>query len=182
MKSIIVIAFLSLTLSVDAQKFVTRDDISIENGIYLVKATHSPFTGKVATLFPNEQVEGLTYVKRGKRTGKEITFYDSGKKKVLSYEDDNFNNYGHVKVWDENGSLTFKGKWFNGKLYKKGEDVPFTGTITCNYKNGGVYETVEFRDGLWHGKQIRRDRNGNIIFECIYRNNKIVDCPVYNKR
>lgn len=182
MKNLSFIAAMVFSMSLNAQKIVSTNDLSIENGKYLVKTTNNPFTGKMATYFPNGHIESLSYVGKGTRTGKIKIYYDSGKKLAILYENENHVNYGKIKTWHENGKLSFQGYFVDGKLYKKGDNIPFTGTTVGKYIYGNKYEEANFQNGYWHGNHTRWDRKGNIIFECIFKNNKIVDCPIYNKK
>jgi antitoxin component YwqK of YwqJK toxin-antitoxin module len=182
MKNLFFITAIVFSMSLNAQNIISKNDLNIVDGKYLLKNANSPFTGKLVTYYPKGQIESLSHVDKGIKAGKIKIFYDSGKKLSILYENANHVNYGKIKTWHENGKLSFKGYFADGKLYKSGEAKPFSGTIISKYANGNKHEEAHFIDGYWHGNQTRLDRNGNVIFECIFENNKIVDCPIYNKK
>jgi len=171
-----------LALSLNAQEIIKSEDIKAENGVYYKKESNSLFTGKLATFYSNGQIESYVYVKNGKKTGKIELFFDSGRNLAVLYEDENHINFGKIKSWNEDGTISFKGKFIDGKLYKKGRKEAFTGTITSKYDNGKIYEAAEYKNGYWHGKQKRWSRNDEIMFECIFENNVLLDCPIYQKK
>jgi antitoxin component YwqK of YwqJK toxin-antitoxin module len=176
MKKIIFIAILISAITMNAQDTVSRENLELRNNLLYEKETNIPFSGKSTTYHPNGQVASFTYISKGLKTGKIEILYDSGKIRVITFEDENFVNYGDTQIWNESGSIAFDGKWISGKLYKKGEDSTFTGKICVHYSNGKTNEESEFKDGKWNGKQIIWNRDGKITSECLFENNKIVDC------
>lgn len=183
MKYQIFILNIFLTLALNAQEIVKQENLRFEDGKYFLNATNSLFSGISATYFPNGQVESYTQIQDGAETGEFKIFFDSGSKRIivsrLSPKD---RNAYSLVVWNEDGSRAFKGKKVNGIRYRKGNSKPFSGTITIHFLNGTQAEIAEFKEGKWHGKQIRYNRQGEIDFECIFENNEIVDCPTYRKR
>lgn len=182
MKRLAVILAVIPIITLHAQKIVQDNELKLHDGIYYLTSSNIVFTGKTTTHYPNGEVESCKEVKKGIKTGKTEIFYDSGKKLALLYEDENHINYGKITCWNEDGTISLQGKFKNGKLYRKGHKNPYTGIVTSKYEEGSMYEKACFKEGLWHGNHIRWDRNGEIIFECIFDMNKIMDCPIYNVR
>ncbi len=181
MKSITLIAIILIPFGMNAQKTMTVNDLDFRNELYYQKNASRVFSGKLVTWYSNGQVESCTLVKKGTKKDKMKIFYDSGKLRTILFENKNHVNYGKIRSWNEDGTLAFKGRFENGRLYQKGTSEPFSGETICKYFDGTTYESDNFKEGYWNGNQTRWNRNGEIIFECIFMNNQIIDCPVYNK-
>jgi len=179
MKNLVFITVLISAISLNAQDTVKRENLKTKNGLLYIQDSNKPFSGKSTTYYPNGKVASFTYVTNGLKTGKIEIFFDSGKKRVVTYEDNNFVNYGETQIWNEDGSIAFEGKWIDGKLYNSEQKTTFTGKIKVYYSNGQVNEESEFNNGQWNGKQIVWNRDGKITSECLFENNKIVDCKKY---
>ena len=181
MKTIASILLLSISIISYSQKPISKEKIEYINGQYLIKDTKGLFSGKYADYHPNGKIACITTIKNGKKSGKVEVFYDSGIINVIVFEDENHENYGKVKVWNEDGTVAFKGVWKEGRLYKKNNKQPFTGTQYSYYKNGQIAGESEFKNGRWDGKQTMWDREGKVTSECLFRDNKIVDCEIFKK-
>lgn len=179
MKKLLFFVAIIFTISSNAQDTVKMENLKSIKGLSYKQDSKVPFTGLVATYYANGKISILTNFLNGLKSGKIQIFYDSGKPRVITYENENSINYGEMKIWNENGSLAFEGNWINGKLIKKNDTNPYSGKIIIYYSNGKTNEIAEFIDGWWNGKQIIYDRNGNISSECLFKNNKIVDCKKF---
>jgi antitoxin component YwqK of YwqJK toxin-antitoxin module len=182
MKYIILAINIFLTFTLNAQEIVKQENLRFEDDKYYLDSTNALFYGISATYFPNGQAESYTYVQNGYETGEFKIFFDSGSKRIVvtRFSLKNSNAF-KLEVWNEDGTRAFRGKKINGIRYKRGKRKPFSGTIVIHYLNGTKAETSEFKEGKWHGKQIRFNRQGEIDFECIFENNEIIDCPIYRK-
>lgn len=184
MKTIYIYHLLLISVVVQAQRRVEKENVEIDknDSLCIYKYKGKPYSGKVYYFHPNGSKEAVYTIKNGMQHGKIIVFFDSGKKHAKIYEDENHVNYGKVNMWDERGVVAFKGYYKNGRLYKKGKEKPFTGQIKTYYKFGQPAGISEFKNGYWDGKQFLWDRDGNMTGECIFKDNKIVDCPVYKEK
>jgi antitoxin component YwqK of YwqJK toxin-antitoxin module len=176
MKRLTFVFVIILSISVNAQDVVKKDNLKSVNGLLYSLNDNKPFTGKLATYFPNGNIESYRYIKDGAKTGRVESFFDSGIKRVVTYEDEHFVNYGEVIIWNEDTTVAFAGEWVSGQLYQKGDKQPFTGKIIVKFVNGIKNEESDFRNGQWNGKQILRNREGKVVSECIFENNKIISC------
>ena len=55
-----------------------------------------------------------------------------------------------------------------GILYRKNIDRPFTGRLVDKYADGSISLEASYLDGLPHGQQLRRFKNGNPALEAIF--------------
>ncbi|MGQ9847496.1 MAG: toxin-antitoxin system YwqK family antitoxin [Bacteroidales bacterium] len=82
MKWTIAIFFIFIfNLSSSAQKVVKYEDLEEINGVFYLKDSKTPFTGKCITTFPNGKLGMGGYIKNGLRDGEWIWFYENGNKK-----------------------------------------------------------------------------------------------------
>ena len=176
MKYLCFVYLIFLVTAVDGQNIVKKEKLIKKGDLTCLKDSEGPFTGIMATYHANGQPYSYTHFENGKRSGKIEIFFDSGNRRVLTFEDKDHKNYGKIMVWNEDGSPAFKGEWIDGRLYEQGSQSAFTGEILVKFKNGVLNEQTEFRDGQWNGKQLFRDREGNVISECYFKDNEIMDC------
>lgn len=153
-----------------------------KDGVWFVMEESTPFTGKMVTYHCNGVIEGSTEIENGKRTGKMETFYDSGDLKVQHYENEKYETFGPIQIWNEDGTVAFQGKYKAGKIYKSGQENPFSGVCKLYYCSGVLKEESEFVNGLWHGKQTWWSREGKKVFTCYFENNNIITCVNYDEQ
>lgn len=68
-----------------------------------------------------------------------------------------------IEVYNGDGTFSYKGIFKNGILYLQDEDKPCTGTLCTYFKNGKLFNRVDYKDGALNGKVRRMDENGNIV-------------------
>ena len=167
---------------IQAQRMVEEEKMVAKEGVWYAIEESKPFTGKMVTYHCNGIVEGATEFKDSKRTGKMETFYDSGNLKVQHYENEKHETFGPIQIWNEDGTVAFQGEFKAGKMYKTGQENPFSGVCQLYYRNGALKEEGEFVNGRWHGKQTWWSREGKKVFTCYFEDNIIKTCVNYDKQ
>ena len=120
MKNYLIISLLFLSVGFCQQEYNHNDFIEMDNGLWTVKFSDEPITGKVYSYFgeskPYKKVY-IGYVRNGKREDRWKTYYHStGKKEEdLNYKDGKLDGLCHE--WYENGQKKKEG------IYKDGETI-----------------------------------------------------------
>ena len=111
----------------------------------------------------NKKYEGEWIIKPN---GKGIEYYENGYKKYEGeWIDGKLNGKGIIYSPSENGKKSSEGEFINNK--RNGLSIFYD-------INGIKHFECYFKWGLWHGRFIQYDIDGNIINEGEFRNNKSV--------
>ena len=107
MKNYLIISlFLFLTLGFSQKEYNRNDLIEMDNGLWTVKFSDEPITGKVYGYFGEEGNLKKVYmgkVLNGKREGKWVSYYHSTRRKIFEHNYKNGKLDGLVNSWYENG-------------------------------------------------------------------------------
>ncbi len=82
-----------------------------------------------------------------------------------------------VKLYNENGKMSFSGKYESGFLYK--DNKKYTGKITCYFDTGKISHYEDLVKGIINGKFYAYYGNGNLKFEGEYGNEKEIYYKCY---
>lgn len=151
---------------------VTHDSLLLENKIYFLKSTHTPYTGTAVSWNNGKKVIETQYV-NGKVDGVEILFFANGTIETKSeYKEGKFN--GTMTSYFSNGNLKSTEIYVND--YKNGKSVyyyPFGGK-----EKEGNYENC-FEVGKWifwneAGQKVseKEYKMGELVKEMIFESNQ----------
>ena len=190
MKNHLIISLLILSVGFSQQEYNHNDLIKMDNGLYTVKFSDEPITGKVYGYFGEENNPKIVYIgdiRNGKREGRWKSYYHSTGKKIFDYNYKNgkldvLNTYwyengqkrgegtykddkedGLITSWYENGQKNFKGTYKDGKP---------DGLVTKWYENGQKEEEGTWKDGKEDGLFTEWYENGQKSFEGTYKDGK----------
>jgi antitoxin component YwqK of YwqJK toxin-antitoxin module len=179
MKTIIILSAILVSFSGFAQEMVSDKDIESRDGIRYIKGEDKPYSGKLACYFENGNIEAEAVLIDGKFNGPEYYYYENGNKRsLMNYRNDN--PEGEVKIWNEDGSLSFDGLYKEGLLYKNKK--PFGGTIKSYFNDGQIQEERQYKEGMRHGTEKRWTKDGKLISEFQYNADKLVYKQIYIKK
>ena len=141
MKNHIIISLLFISIGLSQKEYNSNDLIEMDNGLYTVKFSDEPITGKVYSYFGKIKSLKKVYVGNllnGKEEGKWVNYYsDTGKKRYeFNYKDGEED--GLWIYWYENGQKQYEGS------NKDGEQ---DGLWTYWYDNGQKKWEIIYRDG-----------------------------------
>jgi len=86
---------------------------------------------------------------------------------------------GRIVVYNENGSVSYRGTFREGLLFLEEQNVPFTGRLSAAFRNGAPFSTTSYRGGKLHGELTRRDSAGRIREIEEYRDGVLVGVKRY---
>ena len=142
MKRLFIISLLSLSVGFSQKEYNINDLIKMDNGLYTVKFSDEPITGKVYGYFGEVKPFKKVYMGNllnGKKEGRWKSYYHSTGKK--SYEE-NFKDGkldGLYTDWYENGQKSSEKTYKNGKR---------DGVYTFWYENGQKNYEGTYKDGI----------------------------------
>ena len=144
-QTLLIVLFLSVGFS--QQEYNDNDIIEMDNGLFTVKFSDEPITGKVYGYFGEVKPYKKVYMGNllnGKKEGRWKSYYHSTGKKKYDYYYKNGELDGLNTNWYENGQKSVEGTYKDGKP---------DGKLTDWYENGqksveGTYKDGEL-DGLW---------------------------------
>jgi antitoxin component YwqK of YwqJK toxin-antitoxin module len=84
-KFIVFLLMMLAILPVEAQDTVKLKNLKNINGLFYEEKTGSPYTGYAATYHSNGAVASLYNIFNGVKSGKVQIFFDSGKKRIITY-------------------------------------------------------------------------------------------------
>jgi len=126
----------------------------------------------------------LTYELNDKTQTNIIDFYPSGKKLLklaLTNRENDIIELKNIIVWNENGDLSYKGRYTNGLFFLNKSDTVYTGKLLTYYTNSQPHVLRRFKKGKTHGKRITWDRNGKIEKVEFYQEGRIQKTIRYSK-
>ena len=166
MKNHLIISLLILSVGFSQQEYNHNDLIKMDNGLYTVKFSDEPITGKVYGYFGEESNPKIVYIgdiRNGKREGRWKSYYHSTGKKIFDYNYKNGKLDGLITSWYENGQKNFRGTYKDGKP---------DGLVTKWYENGQKEEEGTWKDGKEDGLFTEWYENGQKSFEGTYKDGK----------
>jgi len=134
MKNYLIISLLFLSLGYSQKEYNVNDLIKMDNGLWTVKFSDEPITGKVYGYFGEEGNLKNVYmgnVLNGKEEGKWVFYYHSTGKKEF---DSNYKDVipdGLQTGWYENGQKKYEGTHKDGELisekcwYESGTEIEY---------------------------------------------------------
>lgn len=159
MKNHIIISLLFLSFGFSQKEYNTNDVIKMDNGLWTVKFSDEPITGKVYGYFGEEGNLKKVYmgkVLNGKQEGKWVSYYHSTGRKMYELYYKNGKEDGLQTNWYENGQ-----KWLE-KNFKDGKE---DGLSTHWYENGQKEEETTWKDGTLDGLSTIWYENGQNKFK-----------------
>ena len=143
MKNHIIISLLILSVGLSQQEYHSNDLVQMDNGLWTIKFSDEPISGKVYGYFGEKRPYKKVYIGKivyGKKEGKWVDYYHStGKKKYEENWKDGKED-GLWTSWYENGQKKGEGIFKDGKL---------DGLVTQWYKNGQKSGEGTYKDGEW---------------------------------
>jgi antitoxin component YwqK of YwqJK toxin-antitoxin module len=135
---------------------------------------------------------------QGVNDGPALYWYENGNAKLEKHYQDTVLN-GDFKAWQENGKQTVSGTYVNGKkdgkwlyfdllnpeliireeYYENGKPQ---GKWITRYKYGRMESIKNFKDGKKHGLIKYMKPDGEVIYEAIFKNDKLEKLKVDKKR
>jgi antitoxin component YwqK of YwqJK toxin-antitoxin module len=199
MKNHIIISLLFLSVGLSQQEYNLNDLIEMDNGLWTVKFSDEPITGKVYGYFGDVKPYKKVYMGNllnGKKEGKWVGYYHSTGKKSIEYNYKDGKEDGLQTSWYENGQKKVEGTykdgkedglytdWYeNGKMKMKGtlKGGKKDGLFTEWYENGQKSYDGTFKDGEKDGLTTQWYENGQKGFEGTYKNGELIDVRLWNK-
>jgi antitoxin component YwqK of YwqJK toxin-antitoxin module len=175
-------AFAILTIGCGEKKSdgVNFDELEDREGVFYLKSSNSPYTGKVFEFHENGQKGAEVNFKDGKVDGLVVNWDENGQKEMeVNFKDGK--QHGLAFEWHENGQKQAEVTWKDGKQ---------NGLAHLYYENGKKEREANFKDGKQHGDARGWHENGQKAFESECKNEKLVtvkawlpdgsDCPDTN--
>jgi antitoxin component YwqK of YwqJK toxin-antitoxin module len=103
---ILILSLLFLSCGDSQKEYNNNDLVKMDNGLYTKKFSDEPITGKVYGFFGDKYHKksvDLGNLRDGKKEGKWVLYYDTGKKHFEKYYKDN--KLISEKYWNEDGSV-----------------------------------------------------------------------------
>ena len=85
-----------------------------------------------------------------------------------------------ITVHNQDGSISFKGRYNNGKLFVDKESKPFSGMLTAKFTNQSPFVQYEYKNGLLHGNLHKWDVGGRLIKTEVFNNGSLRKVLRYN--
>ena len=157
---------LILSVGFSQQEYNIDDLIEMDNGLWTVKFSDEPVTGKVFGYFGEPNNPKKVYIgnlRNGKKEGKMVSYYHSTGKKSFecNYKDGELD--GLKTNWYENGQREQEATFKDGEL---------DGLITDWYENGQKKSKKSYKDGKKDGLWIEWHENGQKGFEGNFKDGK----------
>ena len=109
--------------------------------------------------FPNGNIEREIEMIDGKRNGKIIKYYETGKiKSIFNWKNDTIE--GDAITYDTNGIVESKSQWKSDKL--EGKSIFY-------YPNGNIVYIKNHKKGILNGQVIKYYENGKVEYTAIYK-------------
>ena len=138
MKNHIIISLLILLIGCSQKEYNSNDTIKLDNGLWTVKFSDEPITGKVYDYFgENNKKVYIGNLRNGKKEGNWTWWYDIGQMKFDKTFKEGKEN-GLFTSWYENGQKSYEG------TFKDGEQQ---GLHTSWYENGQKENEGILKDG-----------------------------------
>jgi antitoxin component YwqK of YwqJK toxin-antitoxin module len=193
MKNHIIISLLFLSVGLSQQEYHSNDLIEMDNGLWTVKFSDEPISGKIYSGFGEDGNIKKVYVGNllnGKREGRWKIYYHSNGKKEYDYNYKDGERDGLNTEWYENGQKSFEGTFKDGKKDglntmwwengRKGSEITYKngkrdGLYNLWYDNGQKREKGTYKDGKKDGLSTKWSENGQKIFEINYKDGNLVE-------
>ena len=156
MKNHLILSLLILSVGLSQQEYRYNDLIVMDNGLYTVKFSDYPITGKVYGGFGEVGSPKKVYIGNmvnGKKEGRWKIYYHSTGKKKYDYYYKNGELDGLNTNWYENGQKEVEGTYKDGEGY---------GLHTIWYENGQKEYEGTYKDGAVISEKCW-DEDGNEI-------------------
>jgi antitoxin component YwqK of YwqJK toxin-antitoxin module len=149
-KHLLLMAFAILTIGCGEKKSedVNLDELEVREGVFYLKSSNSPYTGKFFDFRDNGQKKGEANLKDGKPDGLTVSWHENGQKQAeINYKDDKFD--GLFVAWYENGQKKTEGNFKDGKQH---------GLSVLWHKNGQKQAEGNYKDNepisekFWNSK------------------------------
>ena len=116
MKHLLVMAFAILTIGCGEKKSdgVNLDELEDREGVFYLKESNSPYTGKSFEFHENGQKKSEETWKDGKQHGLAHLYYENGQREQESNWKDG-KGTGLITDWYEDGQKKAEGNWKDGK-------------------------------------------------------------------
>jgi antitoxin component YwqK of YwqJK toxin-antitoxin module len=182
-------AFAILTIGCGEKKSdgVNVDELEDREGVFYLKLSNTPYTGKSFELHENGNKKSEETWKDGKQHGLAHLYYENGQMEQESNWKDGKGN-GLITDWYEDGQKKAEGNWKDGKQegpsafwyengQKKSEETwknnERDGTHTSWYKNGQKMENATYKKGKPDGRSLAWHENGQMKSETNWKNGQI---------
>ena len=197
---------LGFILIFSCSKPINENSLVERNGIIYALNSNKPFIGKFFSFYKNRQKKKKGYFKEGVLNGNYTEWFSNGQKKLfIKYKDEKIL---HRSDWnrDDCASINYQNLLGKGKcLYKKGDEVPYSGGVYDIHSNGvrskegiiingtpeGLFyhfsengtkiEETFYTKGRYEGLQKSWYENGKISSERLYKNGVLVSSSFYDK-
>ena len=134
MKNYLIISLLILSVGFPQQEYNSNDLIEMDNGLFTVKFSDEPITGKVYGYFgENNKKVYMGNLRSGKQDGKWVSYYHSTGKKVFEYNFKDGERDGLRTEWYWNGQKYREETYKNGIQIGKHESWLDDGTKEWEY-------------------------------------------------
>jgi antitoxin component YwqK of YwqJK toxin-antitoxin module len=173
MKNYLIILILFISLGFSQEEYNFNDLIKMDNGLYTVKFSHKPISGKVYGYFGEVQPLKKLYMGNllnGKQEGKWTIWWNNGQRKYVGIYKDGIHVLQTYRY--ENGKKQLEGTHRNGKK---------DGLWTKWYENGEKWSERTFKDGLEVGVSTYWWKNGQKQIEGTYKDGKIFSRKDWNE-
>ena len=115
MKNHIIISLLILLIGCSQKEYNSNDTIKLDNGLWTVKFSDEPITGKVYDYFgENNKKVYIGNLRNGKKEGNWTWWYDIGQMKFDKTFKEGKEN-GLFTSWYENGQKSYEGTFKDGE-------------------------------------------------------------------
>jgi antitoxin component YwqK of YwqJK toxin-antitoxin module len=127
---------------------VNLDELEFREGVFYLKFSITPYTGKGFKFYDNGQKEGEANFKDGKQDGLMVSWHENGQKKLEgNYKDGKFD--GPAVTWHENGQKKTEVNFKDGKP---------DGLTVSWHENGQKRTEINYKDNesisskFWNSK------------------------------
>ena len=169
MKNYLIISLLFLSLGYSQKEYNSNDLIEMDNGLWTVKFSDEPISGKVYGYFGEEGNLKKVYrgkILNGKKEGKWVSYYHITGRKMYEYYYKDGKLDGLITEWYENGQKEVEGTVKDGKN---------DGLSTVWYENGQKEAKMNYKDGKLDGLQTNWYENGLKKWVIKYKDGNVVD-------
>jgi antitoxin component YwqK of YwqJK toxin-antitoxin module len=174
MKHLLLMAFAILTIGCGEKKSdgVNQDELEDREGVFYLKNSDSPYTGKYFEFHDNGQKKSEENFKDGKPHGIGFSWYENGQKKVEANLKDGKPD-GLSVYWYENGQKQAEINYKDGKPHGIGFNW---------YENGQKEAEGNHKDGKMDGLVVSWHENGQKMMETNYKDNELISGKFWNSK
>ena len=175
MKNYLIISLLFLSLGFSQKEYNFNDIIEMDNGLWTVKFSDEPISGKVYSGFGEVKPFKKVYlgnILNGKKEGRWKDYFHSNGKKQFDKNYKNGKQDGLGTTWYENGQKQIE------ETYKDGKE---DGLWTFWYENGQKQTEGTSKDGKFDGLVTAWFENGQKQIEVTFKIGKVIYKKQWNK-